>query len=141
MLGKREGRKLKFKFNGWLSQENREALLVNVSLTLAFLSLAVLVIALSAVVIDSQQLQLENFVERQFNDISIDLQQNRITESDILADSNILGVGVYNSAGSLIMGWGDVYNMIPPSASIRIPDASSTSESFSSRFLSLHTAC
>ncbi len=113
MFGKGKGRKFKFKFNGWLSQENREALLVNVSLTLAFLSLAVLVIALSAVVIDSQQLQLENFVERQFNDISIDLQQNRITESDILADSNILGVGVYNSAGSLIMGWGDVYNMIP----------------------------
>ena len=42
----KEGRKrgIGHHLTGWLSQENREAILVDVTLTLAFLALAVLVV-------------------------------------------------------------------------------------------------
>lgn len=96
----------------WLSRENREALLVEVSMTLAFLALAVLIVVLTSLMVRTQRLQMENTVERSFNNIALAIQQNRTRESDIL-DDNMVGVGIYDSSGSLVMGWGSIYNMIP----------------------------
>ena len=96
----------------WLSRENREALLVEVSMTLAFLALAVLIVVLTSLMVRTQRLQMENTVERSFNNIALAIQQNRTRESDILDDS-MVGVGIYDSSGSLVMGWGSIYNMIP----------------------------
>lgn len=112
--GKREGKgRIGRLFSSWLPQEKREMLLVEVSLTLAFLALMVLILVLSSVISTSNRLQLENAVERQFNDVALALQQNKTSELDMLSNENVRGVGIYNSSGTLVMGWGSVYNMLP----------------------------
>ena len=113
-MSRKEGKKGKgrSRFVTWLSRENREALLVEVSMTLAFLALAVLIVVLTSLMVRTQRLQMENTVERSFNNIALAIQQNRTRESDIL-DDNMVGVGIYDSSGSLVMGWGSIYNMIP----------------------------
>lgn len=113
-MSRKEGKKGKgrSRFVTWLSRENREALLVEVSMTLAFLALAVLIVVLTSLMVRTQRLQMENTVERSFNNIALAIQQNRTRESDILDDS-MVGVGIYDSSGSLVMGWGSIYNMIP----------------------------
>ena len=111
----KEGRKrgIGHHLTGWLSQENREAILVDVTLTLAFLALAVLVVILTVVLLGSDRLKLENDVERKFNELVFDIQQNRTDSQVIMGDESILGVGLYDSSGRLVRGWGQVYNMLP----------------------------
>ena len=111
----KEGRKrgIGHHLTGWLSQENREAILVDVTLTLAFLALAVLVVILTVVLQGSDRLKLENDVERKFNELVFDIQQNRTDSQVIMGDESILGVGLYDSSGRLVRGWGQVYNMLP----------------------------
>ena len=104
------------RFTGWLSKENREALMVDVVLTLAFLALAILIVALSVVFVRSQQLQQQNEIERQFNNIALALQQNMDIAAEGIIDDNVTGIGVYNSSGSLIMSWGNAYNFLPVSS-------------------------
>lgn len=109
---KKDGERGRKFFTGWLSAQNREAILVDVSLTLAFLALAILIVVLAVVTMRSSRLQLENQVERNFTNISIAIQQNRTTEAEILEDG-LVGVGIYNSSGNLVRSWGRVYNMMP----------------------------
>lgn len=112
--GKKEGRSTVGRlFANWLPQEKREMVLVEMTLTLAFLALMVLILVLSSVISTSNRLQLENAVERQFNDVALALQQNKTSDLDILSNEKVKGVGVYNSSGALVMGWGNVYNMLP----------------------------
>ena len=68
--------KAKKRFTGWLSQEKRESYLVNIMISLAFLILAALVILIASVMGRTERLQFENMVERSFNDVVFDLQQN-----------------------------------------------------------------
>ena len=108
--------KAKKRFTGWLSQEKRESYLVNIMISLAFLILSALVILIASVMGRTERLQFENMVERSFNDVVFDLQQNSYTGYSPSFTDDVVGVGLYDASGSLIQSWGSVYNMLPVSS-------------------------
>lgn len=113
----------------WLSDSDREALAVDATVTLAFTGLMALIIGLFVVLSRLESVQLESEIERRFNNIALDIQQDNILTQPTLSD-NTLGIGVYDSSGSLVAGWGSVYNTLPV-ASI----AAATSESGSASMI------
>ena len=106
--------------------------MVNVTISLAFLILASLVILIASVIVRTERLQLENMVERSFNDVVFELQQNSYSGYSLSFSQDVVGVGIYDASGRLIQSWGSVYNMLPVSsiASRSTEDGSNTLVSY-----------
>ena len=115
-MDRSEGKAKRKRFTGWHSQEKRESYLVNIMISLAFLILALLVVLIASVMGRTERLQFENMIERSFNDVVFDLQQNSYSGYSPSFTEDVVGVGLYDASGSLIQGWGSVYNMLPVSS-------------------------
>ena len=99
-----------------LAMSGREHLFVLSGLTLAFLTLILLVLWLSASLLRVERLSLLNDVEKNFNSILFELSEGHRNTSSIIQDDRIIGVAVYNSRGSVVASWGRVYAMAPSQA-------------------------
>lgn len=111
MPRKKEKKKSRFVF--FLRGTNREKYLICFALTFAFAILILLVVLLTSTIRESENLKLENSIEKSFNSILFDLLQGEASTNKILSDENILGVAVYDSDGAVISSWGRVYTLFP----------------------------
>ena len=96
--------------------EKREAWLITSVVTLTFIILLVFLVFMSFLVISSENLRLENAVERAFSDVLVALQRGEASVPVTMQDRNVLGFGYYTHTGNPIYTWGEAYRILPFSA-------------------------
>ena len=105
--------------------EKKEKWITTSAVTLPFILFLVFLAFMTSLVLSSENLRLENAVERAFGDVIMALQRNEETVPITLQDKNVLGFGYYTYTGSPIYIWGDAYRILPFSI---FTDATSISE-------------
>lgn len=115
-MGKIWDKRVKKEKVGKLVNSGRDHLFVLVGLSLAFVTLISLIIWLSSSLLKVEKLSLINDVEKNFNSILFELGEGNTSSSAIMHDDRIIGVAVYNSNGSIVASWGNVYARVPSNA-------------------------
>ena len=117
------------KREAWAS-ERRERRVTVIVVTIPFLIFLVFLAAMTYRLFSSEDLRLENAVERAFSDVLVALQQGDETVPNAMQNRNVLGFGYYTHTGSPIYIWGDAYRVLPFSVFIDQSDLSDTLMSF-----------
>ena len=98
----------KFSYN----RLKHEQLLLNIIITIAFVTLIIIVMLLASTFIQYLESNLVLEIERDFNNIIFDFQQGNIDSTSVINTSNIIGIGIYSPNGEVQLSWGDVYSRI-----------------------------
>lgn len=88
-------------------------MLLTAGLVIVFAALIGLTVFLSASLLSLARLEMENTVERAFNDVILALQDDDVPISAVMSENHILGVGVYSGYGNLLYSVGPVYLRLP----------------------------
>ena len=94
----------------------KEIWITSGAVTLPFILFLVFLAFMTSLVVSSENLQLENAVERAFSDVLVALQQGEESVPVAMHDRNVLGFGYYTHTGSPIYTWGNAYRILPFSA-------------------------
>ena len=94
----------------------KEIWITSGAVTLPFILFLVFLAFMTSLVVSSENLQLENAVERAFSDVLVALQQGEESVPVTMHDRNVLGFGYYTHTGSPIYTWGNAYRILPFSA-------------------------
>lgn len=113
MRGKKERLNNRWKVRDLFKHEKRERILLTSGLVIVFAVLIGLTVFLSASLLSLARLEMENAVERAFNDVILALQDDDVPISTVMSENHILGVGVYSGYGNLIYSVGPVYLRLP----------------------------
>lgn len=106
-------KKTKNRLISFFSRAKREKLVVLASLSVVFLGLLVLVIVLASSLFITERLKLVNEIEKNFNNVVFELQRGSFNPYSLLNEKRVKGIGLYDSRGSIIASYGQVYNMLP----------------------------
>ncbi|MGN0906504.1 MAG: hypothetical protein ACI4NM_05090, partial [Bullifex sp.] len=106
-------KKTKNRLISFFSRIKREKLVVTASLSVAFLALLVLVIVLASSLFLTERLRLVNEIEKNFNNAVFELQRGQFNPSSFLNDTRVQGIALYDARGSILVSYGQVYNMLP----------------------------
>ncbi|MBO8435497.1 MAG: HAMP domain-containing histidine kinase [Spirochaetes bacterium] len=96
--------------------EKKETLITSLAVTLPFIIFIFFLIFMTIVVASSENLRLENAVERAFSDVIAALRSGNESIPNTMLNRNVLGFGYYTHTGSPIYIWGDAYRVLPFSA-------------------------
>lgn len=91
----------------------RGRLFGNVIITLCFSALLILTIIMSALLISTEKLRLENWVERTYSNLIIAMNQGEDQLLRTLRDEGVLGFGYYSYTGYPRYVWGNAYQKLP----------------------------
>ena len=106
-------KKTKNRLISFFSRAKREKLVVLASLSVAFLGLLVIVIVLASSPFITERLKLVNEIEKNFNNAVFELQRGSFNPYSLLNEKRVKGIALYDSRGSIIVSYGQVYNMLP----------------------------
>ncbi len=106
-------KKTKNRLISFFSRAKREKLVVLASLSVVFFGLLVLVIVLASSLFITERLKLVNEIEKNFNNVVFELQRGSFNPYSLLNEKRVKGIGLYDSRGSIIASYGQVYNMLP----------------------------
>lgn len=106
-------KKTKNRLISFFSRAKREKLVVLASLSVAFLGLLVIVIVLASSLFITERLKLVNEIEKNFNNAVFELQRGSFNPYSLLNEKRVKGIALYDSRGSIIVSYGQVYNMLP----------------------------
>lgn len=106
-------KKTKNRLISFFSRAKREKLIVIVSLSVAFLALLTLVIVLASSLFITERLKLVNEIEKNFNNVVFELQRGNFNPYSFLSEKRVKGIALYDSRGSIMVSYGQVYNMLP----------------------------
>ena len=106
-------KKTKNRLISFFSRIKREKLVVTASLSVAFLALLVLVIVLASSLFLTERFRLVNEIEKNFNNAVFELQRGQFNPSSFLNDTRVQGIALYDARGSILVSYGQVYNMLP----------------------------
>ena len=95
------------------SPEKKEKWVTSSAVTLPFILFLFFLAFMTYLVLSSENLRLENEVERAFGEVLVALQREDETVPVALQNRNVLGFGYYTSTGSPIYTWGDAYRILP----------------------------
>ncbi len=110
--------------------ERKDKWVTNIAVTVPFLIFLVFLIFMTSLVVSSENLRLENAVERAFGDVIVALQNGNESMPMTLQNKNVLGFGYYTYTGSPILIWGEAYRILPFSAFDEASGLSDTMISF-----------
>lgn len=105
--------KTKNRLISFFSRAKRERLIVIASLSVAFLALLTLVIVLASSLFITERLKLVNEIEKNFNNVVFELQRGNFNPYSFLSEKRVKGIALYDSRGSIMVSYGQVYNMLP----------------------------
>ena len=106
-------KKTKNRLISFFSRAKRERLIVIASLSVAFLALLTLVIVLASSLFITERLKLVNEIEKNFNNVVFELQRGNFNPYSFLSEKRVKGIALYDSRGSIMVSYGQVYNMLP----------------------------
>ncbi|MSU06374.1 HAMP domain-containing histidine kinase [Spirochaetales bacterium NM-380-WT-3C1] len=106
-------KKTKNRLISFFSRAKRERLIVIASLSIAFLALLTLVIVLASSLFITERLKLVNEIEKNFNNVVFELQRGNFNPYSFLSEKRVKGIALYDSRGSIMVSYGQVYNMLP----------------------------
>ena len=106
-------KKTKNRLISFFSRAKRESLIVITSLSAAFLALLILVIILASSLFITERLRLVNEIEKNFNNVVFELQRGNFNPYSFLSEKRVKGIALYDSRGSIMVSYGQVYNMLP----------------------------
>ena len=106
-------KKTKNRLISFFSRAKRERLIVISSLSVAFLALLTLVIVLASSLFITERLKLVNEIEKNFNNVVFELQRGNFNPYSFLSEKRVKGIALYDSRGSIMVSYGQVYNMLP----------------------------
>ena len=92
---------------------DKDRLFAQVGFTLGFLVIVGLFVMISLNVFAMAKLELEFDVEKALNNIVFTIQDDRKNIDTVMAENNVLGVGVYSSYGNLLYSRGSAYSRLP----------------------------
>ncbi len=101
---------------GRWSPEKKETLITSLAVTLPFVIFIFFLVFMTILVVSSENLRLENAVERAFSDVIAALRNGNESIPNTMLNRNVLGFGYYTHTGSPIYIWGDAYRVLPFSA-------------------------
>lgn len=110
---KNERIRKRVKVRDLFGHEKRERLLLSAGLGIVFIALIGLTVFLSASLLSLARLEMENTVERAFNDVILALQDDAVQIGSVMSENDILGVGIYSGYGNLLYSVGSVYSRLP----------------------------
>ena len=106
-------KKTKNRLISFFSRAKRERLIVIASLSVAFLALLTIVIVLASSLFITERLKLVNEIEKNFNNVVFELQRGNFNPYSFLSEKRVKGIALYDSRGSIMVSYGQVYNMLP----------------------------
>ncbi len=106
-------KKTKNRLISFFSRAKRERLIVIASLSVAFLALLILVLVLAYSLFMTERLRLVNEIEKNFNNVVFELQRGNFNPYSFLREKRVKGIALYDSRGSIMVSYGQVYNMLP----------------------------
>ena len=106
-------KKTKNRLISFFSRAKRERLIVIASLSVAFLALLTLVIVLASSLFITERLKLVNEIEKNFNNVVFELQRGNFNPYSFLSEQRVKSIALYDSRGSIMVSYGQVYNMLP----------------------------
>ena len=106
-------KKTKNRLISFFSRAKRERLIVIASLSVAFLAQLTLVIVLASSLFITERLKLVNEIEKNFNNVVFELQRGNFNPYSFLSEKRVKGIALYDSRGSIMVSYGQVYNMLP----------------------------
>ena len=106
-------KKTKNRLISFFSRAKRERLIVIASLSVAFLALLTLVIVLASSLFITERLKLVNEIEKNFNNVVFELQRGNFNPYSFLSEKRVKGIALYDSRGSIMVSYGQDYNMLP----------------------------
>lgn len=101
----------KIKRERW-TPEKKEAWITSLAVTLPFIIFLVFLAFMTYLVVSSENLRLENAVERAFGDVLFALQRGDDVP-DAMQNRNVLAFGYYTHTGNPIYTWGNAYRILP----------------------------
>lgn len=102
---------------------------MTVVVTLCFLILLLAVGFIASNVVSTEQLRLDNAVERAYNSVILSLQRGGSSLNKTMDDEHVTGFGYYTYMGTALYTWGDAYIRLPITS---FPDISSIRPTISS---------
>ena len=93
--------------------DDKGQLFGNVVITLCFAALLMLVLILSALLVSTERLHLENYVERTYSNLIMAMNQGETQLIRTLEDEGVLGFGYYSNSGYPYYVWGNAYQRLP----------------------------
>ena len=94
-------------------REKKDRLLAQAGFALGFVAIVGLFVIVSLNVFAMAKLQLEFDVEQALNNIIFAIQDDKKNIDYVMAENNVLGVGVYSSYGNLLYSRGSAYSRLP----------------------------
>lgn len=100
----------------------KEAIGVSLLVTVCFLILLAAIAFVAYTIMSTEQLRLDNAVERAYNSVILALQRTGSSLDKAMDDEHVTGFGYYTYMGTAIYIWGDAYIRLPVTS---FPDISS----------------
>ena len=94
-------------------RSSKFSLLVEVMISICFLSVIALMIVLSFSFVSLAELEMENSTERAFNAVLMALRDSDRPIETVMDEYDIYGVGIYSASGNLLFSAGNVYPRLP----------------------------
>ncbi len=91
------------------------ALVIEILITVSFVSVILLLSFLSFSMVRLADLELENSTERAFNAVIMALRDQESAMDEVLSSYDINGVAIYSASGNLLYSRGNVYQRLPVS--------------------------
>ena len=94
-------------------KSSKFSLLIEVLISICFLSVMALMLVLSATFLSVAELELENSTERAFNAVLMAFRDSDSSIENVMTEYSINGIGIYSASGNLLYSEGSVYSRLP----------------------------